>query len=186
MGITGYKQTKETMEWCKKKIKNGKWQEGKNIPSLSEISKKTNVSIPTVRKVIKELENEGLLGSNSIKGYSVIPTHLVNIKNQNINKFYFELTKIKLNIANELNNGGHIFNEFIVRKLENDNYKITNIFNGIIFIKSLFEINEIVKNPLTIKKLLNMNNNEIIKSKKIYKQHSTLRGVSEFILRGLK
>lgn len=186
MGITGYKPTKDTLAWCKRKIQTGKWKEGKDIPTLTEIAKENKVSPPTVKKVIKGLEEEGLIVSNLTNGYTVVPITLQNLKKLNEQKYYIAVAKLNLKLANEADKNAVFFTDYAIRKLNENKYRITNIINGRVITKTLLEIQKIVNEPITLKDLLNLNGSELTKAKKKYKEQMNLKAVAEFILRGMK
>ena len=169
--------SKKTLAYMRRMISSGSWKPNERIPTLGSIAKTLKVSIPTIRKALKKLEYEKTIQNYDSLGFFVLSDALVQKHKRERTSFLIHMSSVNLDVSKM---------EYFKRKLFGQygigyNPKTRIILaHNIITHKSITttvnELDDIIRNPITIKKMLEISNDNrlLARTKTVYQRQQRL------------
>lgn len=167
MKIKGYKPSKRCAIYIKKMITRGLWKVNERILSANQISEKLEISYPTVRKVLKQFEREGILKDWGSLGFYLTTIATDRFKVISKNSQYLNLLKTNLSAFELLNSGGYKIRNWIIKYLKDDGRIIgLNEVSGTVVRTNLKELAEVSTSMLTLEAILGINDPVLFEARK--------------------
>jgi len=178
----GHKPLKKTVAYMKRMINSGKWKANCRIPTLAKIANSSGTSINTVRKAIRNLENERLLDNNGSLGFCVIPSSLTSLFHSNKQLYYLQLLKINLRTTELLDIGGTPVGKYVITKKDN-RLSIYNVISGVDIDTSFDELEDTMYHSTTLASLISLTGAKLIQERRKYFRQEILRDIGKVVLK---
>jgi DNA-binding transcriptional regulator YhcF (GntR family) len=182
--IKGYGPSKKCSTYIKKMISRKFWKVNNKISTIGQIADKLNISQPTVRKVIKQFERNGI-----IKNWGSLGFYLINTINspQQIDKcsYYLKEFKTTLTAYDLLNAGAIKVKNWIVGYIK-ATQQITglNEVSGTIINTDINEIRSLSSIFLSLEDILSISDTTLFTEKmKIFNRQRDILPISKIVLK---
>lgn len=178
----GRQPLRKTVAYMHRMVNSGKWKANSRIPTLSHIAGTNNVSVGTVRKAVRTLENERLLNNNGSFGFCVVPQSLTNLYYHNRPLYYIRMLKMNMAALEAMSNGGKPIGKFIIAGSP-DVLSVTNVISGETIITSNVELEDVLSNPIHLSSLIALSGARLEKKRAEHFQQEKLREIARVVLK---
>lgn len=176
---TGYTPTAVALAYIERMINLGTWAANEKIPTIKTIAETIKVSVPTVRKAIRILEEKGILENQGSLGFFVVPENEAKLYKFNRKLFFLKMSLRGINISEFLDKKTRVVGSLSLK----DNglsILVLNLGNGIIDEMQKSEILEIVEHPIKLEDLTKDTSSSL---RKKYDRQQRLRVAASTVLR---
>lgn len=182
MNQKGYKPTRKCIKYIKKMISQGSWIVNERIPTIKKISETLDISPTTARNSLRLFEVGGIIENFGSLGFFLKSKTPVINKSKSLS--LVRNLKLNLEATNMFRDGAVPLKNWVVQ-LNKEEKKITalNIVSGIKLSCLYSVIESMIKNPITLDNLLNIQNQKIYKVKRAqYNRQQKLLPLAKLVL----
>jgi DNA-binding transcriptional regulator YhcF (GntR family) len=126
---------------------------------IGALTHKLRVSYPTLRKVVKDFEQKGILENYGSLGFFVSSARSILLKKQSTMGYFTSQLRKNLDASIMLSQGAHQYGQWIVHK-NKEQYNLINITTGQKISTTLGEIQDI-DTEMSLEKLLKIKSNNV-------------------------
>lgn len=186
MKIKGYKPSKKCATYLKKMISRGFWEINGPISSINTISRKLDISMATVRNVLKQFERDGILECWGRLGFYLVSDS--TRRSQSRNHKFLTLIQTNLKAFDILHNKGIKKRNWLVRFDSNSNKVFgLNEVSGLSIEASLEELTTMQKELLSLSTVLAIVDvNEFKETKKKFDRQREILPLARIVLNNKK
>lgn len=168
-------QSGKALAYMRRMISSGSWKPNEKIPAIGTIAETLSISTPTVRKALRVLEQEKTIQDYDTLGFFVLSDALVQRNRRSRTSYLIHMASVNLDAARMAHDRRKIIGQYgIIYHPDTHTVLAHNILTHKDASASVYELDEIIEGPVTVKQLLESQGHELAALKKKYMRQQKL------------